>query len=234
MQPSLGASRLAFCRSPEAAAPEPCSVAAHRGGHTGGGPGSAFCRAESCVPPAAPSPAAQRGPPASDAGFLIQPEPRANCILASALLFQYIYFNRHLKQPEPEPISTTAFVAKTDRFFHYLHAACSRTTSRACFPYKFPSFLPAIERGDLKRGRAPGEDVCFGNRPITLICRTWQVKPLRSACIGTVQGLEKILLLVITYSPSPAALVRRRDTVQPSPVTSSISIAHRSGGGGLT
>lgn len=51
-------------------------------------------------------------------------------------------------------------------------------------------------------------------------------KASEPACTGTVQGLEKRLLLIATtHSPSPAALGQRRDLVQLSLVPSSVSIA---------
>lgn len=84
---------------------------------------------------------------------------------------------------------------KVDGIFHHLHAVHLRTTTWACLCYKFPSSLPGIERGDLKRGCTPGEDICFVSQPVSLMCRTWQVKPLRSACTGTAQDLWKRLLL---------------------------------------
>lgn len=52
------------------------------------------------------------------------------------------------------------------------------------FGYKFLSILTAIEKGDPKHSHVPGDDICFGNQPTTLRCRTWQVKPPRPACVG--------------------------------------------------
>lgn len=178
-QPSLGASRAAFCCSPEAAAP-PNFVAwwltavqwAHRC--------QTWHRWQGWVLHAS------HHPQLHGAGLLPQ-------VLRSHTLILYLYVpcffstfssTDTLQEAEPEPISTASFITKADRLFHCLHTACLRTTSRTCLRYKFPSFLPALERGDAKRGCTPGEDVCFGNRLVIFICRTWQVEPPRPACIG--------------------------------------------------
>ena len=131
----------------------------------------------------------------SDARFREQPEPRTDSIVVSDLLFQYIYFNWHVKAPEPEPILTTAFVMEGDSFFSLLPRSMLENHIQSMHPLQIPFLSSCYRKGASKTWPPSWRHVCFGNHCVTLICRTWQVNPLRSACISTVRGLEKALFL---------------------------------------
>lgn len=54
--------------------------------------------------------------------------------------------------------------------------------------------------------------ICFVKQSVSHVCRTWQVKPLRSACTGTVQGLEKGFLLHCHHPALHQQLLGREET----------------------
>lgn len=127
----------------------------------------------------------------------------------------------HLFQPAPKVTWTRThlnhcFCHNSRQVFRYLHAACLRTTSRACFSYKFLSSCYRKGRSKMWLHSWKG-------------CLLWQ-----SACNTHLQNptgkasevsLHWHCMRPNMYSPSPAALAHRTDTVQLTLVTSSISIA---------